>query len=171
MSIKSVQALAFKAYVPISYYIKDNETGEYDRVTSPKTMKKCQSFVVRNLNGTAKNMACDRFVNGYSKYDADYRNDRRVTTYYDEKNARVLMITGKDVDSVKQMAKPIGIAKGDAIEKTGYSKSYEARVAGRDYFKQLKYCDEIFDINCNYFCNPYNVFKFLGYECRSSICK
>lgn len=138
MSIKSVQSPAFKAYVPVSYYIKDNETGEYDRVTSPKIMKKCQSFVVRNLNGTAQSMACDRFVNGYSKYDADYRKDRRVTTHYDEKNARVLMVTGSDVDAVKNMAKPIGIAKGEALERTGVAKSYESKAASRDYFKQLK---------------------------------
>lgn len=138
MSIKSVQSPAFKAYVPVTYYIKDNETGEYDRVTRPEIMKKCQSFVIRNLNGTAKNMACDRFVNGYSKYDSDYRNDKRATSYYDNENARVLMVTGKDVDAVKQMAKPIGIAKGEAIDRTGKSKSFESRMATRDYFKQLK---------------------------------
>lgn len=138
MSIKSVQSPAFKAYVPVTYYIKDKETGEYDRVTSPEMMKKCQSFVIRNLNGTAKNMACERFVNGYSKQDSDYRNDKRASSYYDYDRARVLMVTGKDVDAVKQMAKPIGIAKGEAVDKTGKAKSFESRLASRDYFKQLK---------------------------------
>ncbi len=138
MSVKSVQSPSFKAYVPVFFYVKDKDTDTYDRVTSPQAMRKCQSFVVRNLNGTAKNMANDSFVKGYSKYDSDYKKNSQVASYYDYDNAMVLMITGKDADSVKQMAKPIGIAKGDAKDKTGVARSFESKMATKDYFRQLK---------------------------------
>lgn len=138
MSIKSVQSPAFKAYVPVVYYAKAQGSDTYERVTSPESMRRCQSFVVRNLNGTAKNMANDSFVKGYSKYDSDYRAVPHVTSYYDYDNARVLMITGKDTDAVTQMAKPIGVAKGDAKDRTGVARSFESQLATRDYFHQLK---------------------------------
>ena len=83
-------------------------------------------------------MANDSFVKGYSKYDSDYRAVPHVATYYDNDNARVLMVTGKDTDTVTQMAKPIGVAKGEAKDKTGRARSFESQLATRDYFYQLK---------------------------------
>ena len=138
MNVKSVQSPSFKAYIPVVYYAKVQDSEEYERITNPEYMKKCQSFVVRNLNGTAKNMANDSFVKGYSKYDSDYRAVPHVSTYYDNDNARVLMVTGRDTDAVTQMAKPIGLAKGEAKDKTGVARSFESQIATRDYFHQLK---------------------------------
>ena len=39
---------------------------------------------------------------------------------------------------MRKMREFIGIAKGEALDRTGVAKSYEARAASRDYFKQLK---------------------------------
>lgn len=138
MTINSVQNPSFKAYMPITYYAKNPVNDKYVRVVKPENIKKCQSFVVRNLNGTAKNMKNDKFVDFYSHYDKDYRNQKTVRSVYDYDNATVFIITGKDTEAVSKMAKPIGIAKGESIDKTGRSSSFETHLAAKDYFKQIK---------------------------------
>ena len=138
MAINSVHNLSFKAYVPVVFYAKNPENGKYSRVMKPENVKKCQSFVVRNLNGTAKNIKNDEFVTMYSSFDKDYKSVREVRSVYDYDNARVLMVTGRDVDAVTQMAKPIGKAKSESIDRTGRSSSFETRLATNDYYRQIK---------------------------------
>lgn len=138
MNIKSVQSPSFKAYIPVTYYAKDPKSGDFLRVMKPENMRKCQSFVVRNLNGTAKKMENKKFIEFYSSFDKDYRNRSEVRSFYDSDNARVFMITGKDIDAVQQMAKPIGIAKGESMDRTGQSKSFESKYASHDYAKKVK---------------------------------
>lgn len=138
MKIKSVQNPSFKAYIPVTYYAKNPANDKYVRVMKPQNIKKCQSFVVRNLNGTAKNMKNDDFVDFYSSYDRDYKNQKTVRSVYDYDNSTVIMISGKDTDAVSNMAKPIGIAKGESIDRTGRSNSFETQLATRDYFNQIK---------------------------------
>ena len=48
------------------------------------------------------------------------------------------MVTGADVDKVKEMAKPIGKAKSEAIDMTGHASSFEVYQAGRNYFDDVK---------------------------------
>ena len=138
MSIKSVHSPSFKAYIPVFFYAKNPENDKYSRVMKPENIKKCQSFVVRNLNSTAKNIKNDEFVKMYSQFDNDYRQVPAVRSVYDFDSARVLMVTGRDVDSVTKMAKPIGKAKSESIDRTGRSSSFETRLATSDYFRQIK---------------------------------
>ena len=137
--IKSVQQVSFRGYVPVHYYAKNPENGKYVPVIKNENIRKCQSFIVRNLNGTAKNMRNDEFVHFYRGYDADYRKNPQVHSVYDKDSPVVYMVTGDDVNVVKELAKPIGIAKGEAIEKLGHSKSFEAKVASKDFFRNVKY--------------------------------
>lgn len=154
MNVKGVQNPSFKAYVPVTYYAKNPADGKYCRVMKPENVKKCQSFVVRNLNGTAKNMKNQQFVDFYSQFDSDYRNRPEVRSVYDNDSARVFVITGNDVDAVTQFAKPIGKAKGESIDRTGHSSSFETKLATNDYFRQIKYflrnsCRQIKDSDGN----------------------
>lgn len=137
--IKGVQQVSFRGYIPVHYYAKNPENGKYVPVIKDENIKKCQSFVVRNLNGTAKNMRNDEFVNFYRSYDSDYRKNPQVHSVYDRDNPVVYMVSGDDVDVVKEFAKPIGRAKGEAIDKLGHSKSFEAKAASKDFFRNVKY--------------------------------
>lgn len=154
MNVKGVQSPSFKAYVPVTYYAKNPADGKYCRVMKPENVKKCQSFVVRNLNGTAKNMKNEQFVDFYSKFDSDYSKRPEVRTVYDYDKARAFIITGNDVDAISNFAKPIGIAKGESIDRTGHSSSLETHLAAKDYFSQVKYflrnsCKQVKDPNGN----------------------
>ncbi len=130
--------LSFKSYIPVNYYAKNPETGKYAPVTDNQNIRKCNGFIVRNLNGTLKNNKRDDFVDFYKSYDSDYKNDSRVHSVYDKNTPTVYLVTGNDVDIVREMAKPVGKAKGNAIEKLGYSNSFEAANAAKQYFSNVK---------------------------------
>lgn len=136
--MQSVQNISFKAYVPVTYYAKNPATNKYVPVTKEENIRKCQSFVVRNLNGTAKNMKNDKFVEFYKSFDSDYAKVPKVRSVYDKDYPQVFMVTGRDVDFVDEMAKPVGKAKGDAMDRLGHSKSFEAANATRSYFREVK---------------------------------
>ena len=65
MNINSISSISFKGYVPVRYMAKNPKNDKYVPVIKNENIRKCQSFVVRNLNGTAKNMRNDDFVNFY----------------------------------------------------------------------------------------------------------
>lgn len=138
MSITSVHTPSFKAYIPITYYAVNPETGKYSRVVKDENVKKCQRFIISNLNNTAKRFKDDLFVECYKRFDNDYVKNPVAKSLYDEDNARVFLITGDDADKVQSFAKPIGKAKGEAMDKIGHSKSYEASLASRMYFHEVK---------------------------------
>ena len=138
MFINNSKNLSFKAYIPVSYYAVDMATKKCSRIVKPENIKKCQSFVVRNLNGTAKNNKNDSFVSYYSSFDRDYKTIPKVRTVYDYDSAKAYIVTGKDVEVVDKLAKPIGIAKSESVERTGESKSFETKTAAKNYFRQIK---------------------------------
>lgn len=135
--ISSVQSPAFKGYVPVQFFAKNPANGKYGPVQKRDNIKKCQSFVVRNLNGTAKNNKNENFVDFYKQYDSDYRSVRAVHSVYDDNRPIVHMITGKDVDKVREMAKPIGKAKADSLDAFGHTGSFEVYQTGRDYYRDV----------------------------------
>ena len=137
--IKSVQQISFRSYIPIHYYAKNPKTDKYVPVIRNENIKKCHSFVVRNLNGTAKNMKNDEFVAFYRNYDYDYRRTPKVHSVYDRDNPIVYLISGQDVDTVRELAKPIGKAKSEAVDRLGHSKSFEAQIASNDFFRNVKH--------------------------------
>lgn len=129
--------ISFKGYVPVKYMAKDEESGQYFQITDKDNVKKCQGFVVRNLNGTAKNNKNTAFVDLYKQYDSDYRRVPKVKSVYDKYSPIVHMVTGSDVDVVNEYAKPVGIAKGESLDRIGRSDSYEARTASKNYFRNV----------------------------------
>ena len=137
--IKSVQQVSFRGYVPVHYYAKNPKTDNYVPVIRIENIKKCHSFVVRNLNGTAKNMKNDEFVNFYRSYDEDYRKNPKVHSVYDKDSPVVYLVSGKDVDTVRELAKPVGKAKSEAVEILGHSKSFEAQMASKNFFRNVKH--------------------------------
>ena len=129
---------SFKGYIPVSYFAKNPANNEYVPVIKNENIRKCNGFVVRNLNGTAKSNKNSDFVSEFKSYDKDYASVPAVKSVYDDVSPRVYLITGKDVDTVNALAKPVGVAKREACERTGKSKSFESKMAANNYFKQIR---------------------------------
>lgn len=127
----------FKGYIPVRYYSKEQGEETVYRITSKENIKKCQGYVVRNLNRTLKEHN-EGFVDMYKAMDKDYRKHPVVRSYYGKNGCDVFLVTGYDADRIDEMAKPIGIAKGDAKSKTGKAKSYESRNASRNFFSNVE---------------------------------
>ena len=136
--ISSVQSPTFKGYVPVQFYAKNPANGKYGPVQKRENIKRCQGFVVRNLNGTAKSNKNDKFVDFYKQYDKDYQKVPTVHSVYDHENPIVYMVTGSDVDKVREMAKPIGKAKAESLDTFGHTKAFEVGQAGRDYYRDVQ---------------------------------
>ncbi len=137
-----VKSLSFKGYVPVKFYAKNPLNGKYSRVIKHENLRKCQGYIVRNLNGTAKKNKNEDFVDFYSQHDKDYEEYPFVMSMYDEGKYQepvIYMITGRDADKAKELAKPVGIAKGESMEHLGNTKSFEAKYAARSYFNNIRY--------------------------------
>lgn len=137
MHLNPLYNISFKSYIPIVFYAKNPENGSYSRITSRENIRKCQSFVVRNLNGTAKSIKNQKFVEFYKSHDKDYAQIPKVHSVYDNKNPVVYMVTGKDTDIVESLAKDVGKTKSKSIEIIGNSKSFESKNAARSYFSTI----------------------------------
>ena len=132
-------ATSFKGYIPVKHFALYPKDNKFYPVTKRKNLTKCQSFVVRNLNGTAKNMKNQEFIDFYKAQDIDYRNCPVVHSVYDDNTPTIYMVTGKDTDNVRLEAKAVGIAKKDSIDRIGNTKSFEVRNISNDYFKKVKH--------------------------------
>lgn len=138
MSIKSVSPVSFKSYVPVYHKKFNPQTGEYDLITDQKEIRKCQRFVVSNLNHSKNGKKDATFVKMFSGKDPDYRYLNVVQSVYDDKLPVVHMATGKDVDIIKNYAKNVGRAKSDALYAYGTTKTSETSRVTTDYFKTAK---------------------------------
>jgi hypothetical protein len=136
--LNKISQCSFKSYIPVTYYAKCPNENNYSQIVSKENMRKCQSFVVRNLNGTAKNMKCPEFVNMYKSYDKGYAYNPVVHSVYDKDKPIVHMVTGNDVDVVRNFAKNVGQTKHESIARIGKSESYESKKAAKDYFREVK---------------------------------
>ena len=144
----SVSNCSFKGYIPVQYYAKHPTKDKYVPVIKRENIKKCNGFVVRNLNRTAKNNRNQNFVNQYKNQDRDYRSLPVVKSIYDDETPTVFLVTGKDVDEVNNLAKPVGIAKRESIDAIGNSHSFESKNAAKNYFRNAKnflfrYCNRV----------------------------
>ena len=137
MNLSPVSNLNFKGYIPVRYYAVNKDGKTTSRILSKENLKKCNGRVVRNLNGTIKNKNED-LINSFKSLDKDYKKDPYVASIYDYNNSTVYLATGCDARRIDEMAKPIGIAKGEAKRKTGKAKSYESSYAANEYFKNVK---------------------------------
>lgn len=137
MNICRVSSPSFKAVVPVVYLAKNPKNNEYVPVLKKENLRKCHGQVVRNLNRTIKKNPNSYLVNYYRQYDSDYRHIPYVHSVYQPRGPVVYMVTGKDVDVLNQLARPVGIAKGHSMDALGHSKSFEAQLAAQNYQKSV----------------------------------
>jgi len=133
-----VSNISFKGYVPVRYFAYYDKAGKYVPVLKKENIRKCNRFVVSNLNGTLKTGKNDEFVKYYKKYDSDYRKNNRVCSVYDIDKPVVYIVSGNDSDVVTRIGKEIGPVKREAIEKNGNTKTAEVKNVVWNYFKEVK---------------------------------
>jgi len=138
------QNISFKGCMPMEFYAKYERTGAYVPVVKPENVRRCQNFVVRNLNDTAGTNKSDEFVHEYAKVDADYRQRRSARSVHD-KRAPIIksiheklpfyayLITGDDVDDIDLLGRQLGYDKKDIFERTGLINNSEVKSANKNY--------------------------------------
>ena len=142
--------ISFSGCIPVVFYAKHPITKKYIPIVKDANIKKCQSFVVRNLNKSLKEASLnDTFINAYKAIDKDYAQTPVVRSYFDkfapkpttahEKAPRcVYLFTGKDVDCINQLGKELGKQKTDIFEATGKKECAEVRQAKRRFRAGMK---------------------------------
>ncbi|MBR3605171.1 MAG: hypothetical protein IKL52_03980 [Candidatus Gastranaerophilales bacterium] len=142
--------ISFKGCIPVEFYVKHPITKKYIPMVKERNVKKCQNWVVRNLNRTLKEEnQCDIFISAYKAMDPDYAKTPAVRSYFDKftpipKTAHepaprcVWLFTGKDVDSVNKIGKELGKEKMDIFEATGEKENAAVSQAKRRYRAGMK---------------------------------
>ena len=140
-----MQNISFTGCIPVVFYAKHPITNKYVPIVKDENIKKCQNFVVRNLNDTVKGQnRSDVFIDAYKRVDPDYEKTPVVRAYFDKFSPRpktahepaprcVYLFSGKDVDSLNKLGKELGKTKSDVFEATGKKDNSEVRQAKRRY--------------------------------------
>lgn len=131
-------SVSFKGYIPVFFYANDPSTDRVIPIIKNENIRKCQSFIARNLNGTARNNKDDGFVSFYKRNDPDYAMNPKIHSVYQQKGPMIYMVTGNDADDVNDMAKQVGIAKADSIEDLGHTKSLRVILAAQNYKQSVE---------------------------------
>lgn len=145
----NINPISFRGQIAVDFYGRDPKSGNFFPLVKPEHVKKCQSFVVRNLNGTAKKLKNSDFVNIYKKADKDYAYAPVIRTFYDREATiptkvrefaphYVYLVTGKDAETYDDFGKELGIAKRDYFERTGKKYGYDVKRANKDYERNIK---------------------------------
>ena len=132
------QTPSFKGYIPVKYYAKNPSTNEYVPVLKQENIRKCHSFVVRNLNGTAKKMKNDEFVKLYKSHDRDYALEPKVHSIYSKNEPVVYIVSGDDAYYVNELAKPLGISKSESLNQYGSTKTTSSYNAAKEFYSNVK---------------------------------
>ena len=61
------QNISFKGYMPVEFYARHPRTGYYVPVLKEENIRKCQRFVINNLNNPNKKNANQTFIEKYKK--------------------------------------------------------------------------------------------------------
>ena len=142
--------ISFKGCIPVEYYAKNPKTNRYVPIVQEQNVKKCQRYVVGNLNGTiAIDKRNDVFVSLYKKIDKDYAKTPIARAHYDKyapipktihekTHYYTYLFTGSDTDKIKQLGKQLGKEKTDIFEATGEKDNGEIRQAQRRYRAGIK---------------------------------
>ena len=144
-----IQNVSFKGVMPVEFYAKNPSNNKYVPVVKPENVKKCQSFVIRNLNGSITSNSNVDFIREYLKQDKDFAKCPVARTVYDKevpvvtttKNGvpyYVYLVTGSHTDTVDKLGKELGKVKADVFERTGKRDGFEVKEAQKNYFKELK---------------------------------
>lgn len=158
--------ISFKGCIPVEFFAKNPKTNKYIPIVKDENIKKCQHFVVRNLNRTLKETnQNDIFIKAYKDIDPDYAKAPIVRSYFDKfaprpKTAKepaprcIWLFTGKDVDSINKIGKELGKEKMDIFEVTGEKENAAVFQAKRRYRAGIKnlinrICPRVNDKNGN----------------------
>ena len=150
--------VSFRGCIPVEFYARYPKTNKYVPIVKPRNVKKCQSFVVRNLNKTLKEEnRTTEFVEIYKSVDKDYARTPSVRSYFDkyvpvaQKMSdpyfpSVYLFTGNDIDKANEIGRNLGEIKSDIFERTGQKDNAEVERAKRHYHNQMK---KLFDKICS----------------------
>lgn len=105
-------------------------TNNGNRIISPKNMRKCERYLVRQLNG-AKNLKTrnEELVDTFKAGDYEYKIQPQCRSFYERAKGLVNIITGKDKKLMDSWGKEIGKAKRLSKEVTGSTRSFETKYA------------------------------------------
>ncbi len=141
MRITNSNLTSFKSYVPVKFYAYYDKKQSYVPILKNANLKKCQGYLVRNLNHSFNKNLDENFIELYKRYDADYRYSPKVRSLYeyddssavnrDKSIKQIYLVSGNDVEEINKMAKDIGKEKADAIAAYGKANSFEANEAVR----------------------------------------
>ena len=142
MLINSVSnSPAFKAYIPVKYYAKRPDDNKYhiiDGYGNDSNKRRCNRNIVMSLNGTKKSDLNTDIVELFNTLDSDYRKSHIVRSHYLKDTPYVYIITGnRDVNTVDEMAKPIGIAKSESLQKYNSAKSLKSGAAVESFLSRI----------------------------------
>lgn len=161
-----MQNISFKGCIPVVFYAKHPITKRYVPIVKEQNIKKCQYFVVRNLNGTMKGQnKSNVFVSAYKSIDPDYVKAPTVRSFYDKfalmpKDAKdsasrsIYLFTGADAGKVDEIGKQLAREKSDIFEATGEKDNPAIKQAKRRYGEEMKkflnkICSRVNDGNGN----------------------
>ena len=173
--------ISFGNYIPVIFYARNPLTKQFNLIHDKEDIRKCQSFVVRNLNHTAKNMKNDEFVKRFKEIDKDYEKNSVVRSIYDTEKPAVYMVTGNDTNRVNEMGKELRVKKNEAREREGKAYGYSHNRINREYFEKTRHflkhiCKRVQNENgekltLEVFFEPKYTkkeHKFIGYEYKGS---
>ena len=131
-------SISFKSHVPVRIYVKDEATKSYYPASDEKNIKNISNQLVRNLNGTLKNLSIPEFVELYKNEDKDYVKTPKAQAFCDYCSPDTILITGSDVEKIEKRAAKIKEKTSQSWNKYGHAKSYEVKDAKRDYIDYIK---------------------------------
>ena len=135
MKISASNNKAFGASIPIYYYAK-GANGKVSRVYKKENLKKCHSYIIRNLTGSKKEIDTN-LVNNFKRFDSAYKSSNRVRSLYDDPNGVVYLVTGnKDCNQIKEWASTLGQTKQESLEIAKTTDTFEVKEAARAFFKK-----------------------------------
>lgn len=137
--------VSFKSIVPVKYFAKNPKNGQYVPVLKDENIRKCQGYIVRNLNKSESENKNENFVSLYSFTDREYSKIPYVRSVYSykykngqkNKTPDVYLLTGRDAIEADKMARPIGVAKSDSKEKYNTTDTRTVKETANTYFYNL----------------------------------
>ena len=138
MQINSLSQTNFKGCIPVRSYMFNPKTRRISPVMERKQVRQCQNIIVSNLNGTKKGETAEDFVDFYKKTDRDYFSCPYVKSFYVRKSPDIYLITGRDSVLADNMAKPLGIAKADSIERYGNTSSLKVKEESKALYRNME---------------------------------
>lgn len=133
-----MESVSFNGYIPVTYYARNPKTNQYVPVLKHENIRKCNSYVVRNLNKTAKKNLNNDFIELYKSIDKDYAKTPMVHSIYDLKQPVVYLVTGSDTDQINSMGKDLRLKKQDIFENTGNNDTPATQKVNKEFFEKTR---------------------------------